>query len=122
MRYEIGNSGRFIDPRAFWALVDARRRDGNRMSYVLGGFRALDGTWYFRESMPAVKRRRCHDEWRRNQWWVEHKRDTSVIAGLSDADLKLFGLLADIRADHRVLAQADGELRRRSIRDYPIAI
>jgi hypothetical protein len=121
-RYEVGSSGQFIGSRDFWALVDQRRHTANRLHYSRGAFRSDDGTWYWPSEMPQAERAQLVEAHAGDLWWEEHKRDTSVIPGLSDSDLKHFRLLADIRADTPVMNAATQELWRRGIRDYPIAI
>jgi hypothetical protein len=122
MRYEIGNTGHFIDPRDFWPMVDREREAMRPVGGSGGWFRFANGTWYWEEGMSGADRAEKVAQWRRDCWWEEHKRDTSVIAELGDSDLKLFRLLADIRADIPVIDAATRELWRRGIRDYPIAI
>ena len=122
MRYEIGASGRFIESRDFWPMVDREREAGRKIGGSAGWFRFADGTWYWEEGTSVAERAEKVAEWRRDCWWQEHKRDVTVIPELSDSDLKLFRLLADIRADIPVLNAAADELRRRGIRDYPIAV
>jgi hypothetical protein len=122
MKYVNESTGQVTESRDFWALVDAGRESGNRLSYFGGAFRAQDGTWYRPEDMTLAELTEHQDVCARDQWWAEHKRDTSVIPGLSDSDLMQFRLLADIRADMPVLNAATDELWRREIFDYPIAI
>jgi hypothetical protein len=122
MKNEIGTTGRFIDSRDFWPMVDREREAGRAVGGSGGWFRFADGTWYWEENMSPADRTEKVAQWRRDCWWQEHERDTSVIPELSDSDLKHFRLLADIRADIPVVNAAAQELHRRGIRDHPIAI
>lgn len=58
----------------------------------------------------------------RQRWLWDHRKDAGIIPLLTDSELVTHRLCADIRADYRVLNPATAELRRRGIRDYPIAI
>jgi hypothetical protein len=122
MKYVNGSTAEVLGGPEFWVLADRCREAGRGLSYSRGAFRAEDGTWWCPDGMtPAelAERQAAHE---RDVWWEGHKRDTSVIVGLGDEDLKLFRLLADIRADIPVIGAATQELWRRGIRDYPVAI
>lgn len=122
MKYEIGSTGQFIGSRDFWRMVDRERKAGRQVGGPGGWFRFTDGTWYWEQGISVADRAEKVAQWRRDCWWQEHERDTSVIPALGDSDLKLFRLLADIRADIPVMDAATQELWRRGIRDYPVAI
>lgn len=115
-------TGEVMESRDFWAFVDARRIAGNGLHWVRGAFTADDGTWYFPDDMPEGKREECRRAHAESTWWLEHKRDVSVIPSLSDSALVTFRLCADIRADIPVMNAATDELWRRGIRDYPVAV
>lgn len=122
MNYVNATTGEVLDSPQFWAMIDRNREAGTHAMGSRGAFLMADGAWWCEETMTAAElaeRQAAHE---RDLWWQDHKRDTSVIGSLSDSDLIQFRLLADIRADIPVLNAAADELRRRGIRDYPIAV
>jgi hypothetical protein len=125
----VNDSGQSLSTREFWALVDQCRQSGRPMRAtrdagmgLSGAWLDPDGTWWRPDSMTGAELAAAQARHERDTWWQAHQRDISVIPALSDQDLILFRLLADIRADVPAVNAAAAELWQRGIRDYPIAI
>lgn len=121
-KYQNHATGELIDSPAFWAQVDKVRASGGKIAGGVDAYLFPDGQWWFPAELPAADRMEkigAHHYW---LWCEAHKRDLAVIPLLTDSELIMYRLSADIRADIPVLNAAAVELHRRGIRDYPIAV
>lgn len=127
--YYVTAAGAKIESRDMYAMLDGARESGHRFTWHAspgrsadGAYRSPQGEWHWPEDWSEQDRAQVTARHEQATWWEDHKRDVTVIPGLSDSDLIHFRLLADIRADIPVLSAAERELHRRGIRDYPIAV